>query len=261
MTRAEELVSSPLGLQILDLVSQRQAATMSDEDLNGLLEQLDLYVNRFRGDYDDYVAALKSQATRLAPLGEWLPQRVPRWWDDVDRTRQVWVGRTTNAPEKSELVVDLSSFGSETPKPRQAFWTCTEIPDLISPWLQSSEKPMDRGPETIWRIIASSDARVAEIHSPDAWSRLVRTYPLAEAGYTYTGMEQRPDRSRRLDPDWSKVSRDFDGVHLSVGGWLTTEDLPFESGSAITELRSWNMESTVWLRWVFRSVELLWSAA
>jgi hypothetical protein len=260
MTRAEELCSSPIGLQVLDLISQRQAEVLADEDMNGLLEQLEFYVTRWRGDYDEYVAGLKSRAATLAPLGEWLPQRMPRWWDDVDRTKQVWVGRTTSAPARGQLLVDLSAFDRETPKPKQALWTCTETPDLVSPWLQSHEK-LDRGPETIWRITASPDARVAEIHSPDAWARLVRSHPRAEAGNTYTTVLPRPESSRRLDPDWSKVSRDFDGIHLSIGGWLTAEDVPLDLDGATTELRGWNMESTVWFRWVFSSVELLWPEA
>jgi hypothetical protein len=260
MSKAEELCSSPLGLQVLELISERQAVTLSGEDLNGLLDQLHFHLSRFQGDYDECVASLKSQAARLAPLGEWLAQRMSQWWDDVDRNQQVWVGRTTGAPEKGELQVDLSSFGSETPKPKQAFWTCTEIPGLVSPWLQSPEK-MDRGPETIWRIKASPEARVAEIHSPDAWARLVRTYTRAGTGNAYTAVWPRPESSRRLDPDWSKVSRDFDAVHLSIGGWLTAQDVALDLDGVRTELRAWDMESTVWFRWVFSSVELLWRAA
>src|SRR4029077_4192078 len=100
-------------------------------------------------------------------------------------------------------------------------------------------------------------ARVAEIHSPEAWSALARTYPSAVDGYTFTGLKDPPMSATRLDPDWSKVSRDWYGVRLSVGGWLTGEDVPRESGDATTELRGWNMESTAWVRWSFNSVEPL----
>jgi hypothetical protein len=37
----------------------------------------------------------------------------------------------------------------------------------------------------------------------------------------------------------SEVSRDWDGVHLSIGGWLTAEDVPHESAGVKTELRGW----------------------
>lgn len=251
----DELCSSPLGLQVLDLISQRQAELLSDEDLNGLLDELDFRVSRFRPDYQEYVADLKAKAARLAVLAEWLRQRMPGWWDDVNRAQQVWVGPSTIPPDESRLVVNLSPSHPEAPKPKRAFWTSTRTL-AVSPWLDYPEN-FNSGWKTTWLLAVRQDARVAEIHSPAAWSELARAYPLAEAGYTFTGMKRRPESSRRLDPDWSRVSEDFDGVHLSVGGWLTAEDLPFESGGATTELRGWNMESTVWLRWAFSSVEPL----
>jgi hypothetical protein len=252
MSRTQELLSAPLGLEILYLISQRGAAGVTDEDLDGLLVELNF---RYRSDYAEYVAFLKSNAAALESLGEWLPQRMARWWDDVDRNQQVWVGPSTTPPDEGGLVVDVSPSHPEAPKPKLAFWTSTRT-SAVSPWLDYPEN-FDPGPKQTWLLVVRPAARVAEIHSPAAWSELARAYPLAQAGYTFTGMKRRPESSRRLDPDWSRVSEDFDGVHLSVGGWLTAEDLPFESGGATTELRGWNMESTVWLRWAFSSVEPL----
>jgi hypothetical protein len=71
----------------------------------------------------------------------------------------------------------------------------------------------------------------------------------------FTGVKHPPSSAQRLDPDWSKVAADWDGVHLSVGGWLTAEDVPYESGGVITELRGWDVESTAWFRWSFDDVE------
>jgi hypothetical protein len=101
----------------------------------------------------------------------------------------------------------------------------------------------------------TDSARVLEIHSRDAWSALASSYPRAEAGFTYTTEPHRPQNAARLDPDWSELSRDWDGVHLSIGGWLTAEDVPHESDGVKTELRGWGMESTVWFRWSFSSVK------
>ena len=100
----------------------------------------------------------------------------------------------------------------------------------------------------------TDSARMLEIHSRDAWAALARFYPRAEAGFTFTSAP-RPQSAVRLDPDWSALSRDWDGVHLSIGGWLTAEDVPYQSEGQTTELRGWDMESTVWLRWSFSSVE------
>jgi hypothetical protein len=154
------------------------------------------------------------------------------------------------------MVVDLTQLHSEAPKPKRAFWTSTLIPALVSPWLQWPEGQFS-GPYHVWKVRVSSAARVMEIHSPAGWSDLANAYPSAEVGYTFTGLRHRPKSSARLDPDWSRVSQDWDGVHLSVGGWLTAEDVPFVSDGGTTELRGWNMESTAWFRWCFSSVEAL----
>jgi hypothetical protein len=252
-SRAGDLLTAPKGLQLLDLISQRQAADLTDDDINDLLPHLDFYVSRYRSDYEPSIAALISRATQLGGLADWLPQRMARWWADLDRKHQIWVGRSPDAPAEDRLVVDLSPFGSETPKPRKAFWTCTFAPVLVSPWLHTPEDQFS-GPYYAWEVGVTDSARVLEIHSRDAWSALARFYPRAEAGFTFASAP-RPQSAVRLDPDWSALSHDWDGVHLSIGGWLTAEDVPYESDGPTTELRGWDMESTVWLRWSFTSVE------
>jgi hypothetical protein len=96
---------------------------------------------------------------------------------------------------------------------------------------------------------------VLEIHSREAWSALAPFYPRAEAGFTFTTTPDRRESAARRDPDWFDVSRDWDGVRLSTAGWLTAEDVTHESDGVKTELRGWDMESTVWFRWSFSSVK------
>src|SRR5450759_3505117 len=87
--RVGDLLTAPKGLQLLDLISQRQAADLTDNDLSGLLPQVDFHATRFRGDYEPYVEALKSRAPQLGRLAEWLPGRMAGWWDDLDRKHQI----------------------------------------------------------------------------------------------------------------------------------------------------------------------------
>ena len=252
--RVGDLLTAPKGLQLLDLISQCQGADLTDNDLSGLLPQLDFHVTRYRGDYEATVEALKSRAPQLGRLAEWLPGRMAHWWDDLDRKNQIWVGRSPNPPVDDQLIVDLTPFGSETPKPKRAFWTSTFVPVLVSPWLHTPEDQFS-GPYYTWEVTVTDSARVLEIHSRDTWSALARFYPRAEAGFIFTATPHRPQNAARLDPDWSELSRDWDGVHLSIGGWLTAEDVPHESDGVKTELRGWGMESTVWFRWSFSSVK------
>jgi hypothetical protein len=65
----------------------------------------------------------------------------------------------------------------------------------------------------------------------------------------------RPDAL--IEPDWQAVSQDWDGVHLSIGGLLTTERVRWGTPGHETHLFGWSVESTAWLRWVFGSVERL----
>jgi hypothetical protein len=246
-------------LQLLELIQQRPGQKLDDDELRDLVRMLNFHVNRYRSDYDEHVAELRSRSARLEGLARWLPDRMPTWWADLDRAQQVWVGYNAEPPAESRVVTELSRFHDEASKPRRAFWTSTLTPDL-TPWLEwirpggEAHRP---GPYHLWRITAAASARVFEIHSPAAWSGLARAYPSSEVGYTFGDAKHRPKTTERLDPDWSKVARDWDGVHLSMGGWLTAEDAPYESRGVTTEPRGWSMESTAWLRWSFDSVEAL----
>ncbi len=52
-----------------------------------------------------------------------------------------------------------------------------------------------------------------------------------------------------LIPDWSAVAADWDAVHVSVAGYLTTATraLPVADGTAATMLAGWNPDQTWWL--------------
>jgi len=202
-------------------------------------------------DYQAHVAGLRSRARHLEELAGWLTLRMPGWWAELDRRDQVWAGKTSEPPEASRLTTVLAQVHAEVPKPKEALWTSTLIAPYLSPWLEWPEG-QHYGPMTLWRLVVAADARVAEIHSPQDWLSLCVRYPNDVPGSVFTRFD--PAASElRLDPDWSKVAEDWDGVHLSVGGWLTAEDVPCPRKGLATELRGWNMESSVWLRWVFSS--------
>lgn len=61
----------------------------------------------------------------------------------------------------------------------------------------------------------------------------------------------------RLVPDWAAVARDWDAVHLTLGGALTAEQVRVEGPKGWTELSGWDAELTAWLRWRFDDVERL----
>lgn len=92
--------------------------------------------------------------------------------------------------------------------------------------------------------------RVYEIDGAEAWIELVRRYPLEltwsrrHDWYRVTG----EDAAWRI-PDWTAVSRDWDGVHLTVFGYLSTATRLLRLDDRIaTLLAGWDPDQTWWLR-------------
>jgi hypothetical protein len=170
------------------------------------------------------------------------------------------------------LFGDFSHVYGNGEFPWEGLWTVTDPPpevhdSLISAWDYLS------GTTSRWRLPVRTDARVWNINGPADWVRLVETSPKVatapHSGWELPGPNQhhrdieellstpnqcavRVDIERHVLPDWDAVARDYDGVHLSWGGFLTTEgyvsDLP---GGGVTMLRYWGSERTLWLRDVF----------
>ncbi len=70
-------------------------------------------------------------------------------------------------------------------------------------------------------------------------------------------MPRRRAKTTGSFPDWSAVAHDWDAVHLTLGGLLTSEQVRVESSAGWTELWGWGAEQTLWLRWCFTAVERL----
>jgi len=248
---ADDLLRSPIGLELLELLARRGVGRLQVQDLEALAARVQRGYSRYSGDYDDRLRSLRSKSGSLAQFAEWLVSEMPHWWAALDRRAQIWASPHGGSPDASELQVDLQRFGVEAPKPRRALWTSTFVAEVISPWLEHPERQIEG--HRLWKLNVSLDARVAEIHSPADWWAFAMAYRDSAPGYSSNPQSDRSPAFSRIDPDWAKVAADWDGVHLSIGGYLTAEDVTFQRDGATTELRGWDIESTVWLRWVFRS--------
>jgi hypothetical protein len=249
-SRAADLLASPIGLQLLSLID-----TLGDENLSVVFSRLRIEYSRYRGDYEDYVARLRSEAAGLAKLAHRISVERASWWQPLDPRAQVWASPAPAEPREKEFAVDLQPMQPEAPKPLHALWTSTLGRDLVSPWLEHPEN--FRQVNRIWRLTVTPGVRVAEIHSAADWWRLTTSNRGQEPGHVFNVRAQNAGPFARMDPNWTRIAEDWDGVHLSIGGYLTAEDVTYEKDGVTTELRGWNMESTVWLRWVFDSFELI----
>ena len=107
-----------------------------------------------------------------------------------------------------------------------------------------------------WSLQVDSGASIFHIGGPDDWTELVRRYPLPVT------------KSRRHDwwratgcdlewaiPDFHAVAGDYDAVHLSVAGYLSTAGRALRAGEWHTVLAGWNPDDTWWLTDTPRRVE------
>ncbi len=159
-------------------------------------------------------------------------------------------------------------------------WTVSAPPpevhdDLVNVW------ELYPGPISRWRMPINPGARVFEIHAAADWVRFVAAFPRRttemhggwelpgsnqERGYTGAaelialGLAAGRDADVVM-PDWSQVAAAYDGVHLSWAGMLTSEGnvvrVPELGPKAVTMLRYWGSERTLWLNDVFGSPEPL----
>ncbi|HEY0259075.1 MAG TPA: hypothetical protein VGC18_04425 [Lacisediminihabitans sp.] len=101
----------------------------------------------------------------------------------------------------------------------------------------------------VGRVTAPQDARVYEIEDAAAWVRLCRSYPLEVTAsrrhdwYRVTGRI-----GDWVIPDWERVARDFDAVHLTVAAYLSTAGRAAVIDDATASvIAGWNPDETYWL--------------
>jgi len=130
------------------------------------------------------------------------------------------------------------------------------------------------GPISRWSVPIVRAARVFEVDGPDDWARLVASYPRPAArhgGWELPGPNQHAAEVRSLEavsngaaartgvrvvmPHRAVVADDWDGVRLSWSGMLACEgrviDVPELGADAVSLVRYWRSERTLWLNDVF----------
>ena len=91
-------------------------------------------------------------------------------------------------------------------------------------------------PLECWQLGIQQDVSVYEVHGPESWHELCVRYP-AEC-----------EQDGLLVPDWGAAAEDWDGVHVSFGGLLSSEQARYESPEGWSMHNWWHSEMTYWLR-------------
>jgi hypothetical protein len=155
--------------------------------------------------------------------GEW-PQVGGAWWSAPAAQGLPLTTRTLRSFAAVELVCRDDSFGEE----------------------QASA----------WNVSVTAGVRVAEIHSLADWASLVEAYPLEVTGARRVEWSGRYGQAGPwLVPDWSRLARDWDGVHVSAEGYLRAQEQTAPVRDGRTVLRGWNPDATYWLREVISLAE------
>lgn len=223
-----------------------------------------------------------AQALAAAPAAGW-------WWQPVDRSAQRWVGadgaalpRGNGLTEAVRLVMEEEEKDEERERSRAVRsprWPLRRTTRRSVAWWSAplggtvftTTGPIDRLPALelgcvadsageeqleVWAVEIGAQARIREIGGPEDWSRLVSEFPRDVTGSRqYDWNSWTGEAGPWVLPDWTAVARDWDGVHLSVAGFLTASVLPVAAGNAATLLAGWEPDRTLWLNDAFTKVD------
>lgn len=281
---------------VREMVERREWAVLPRLDALEVLERLATvtYSFGFRGA-DEMVWGLTDLGREeLRPVADALlaSPATSHWWDPLSRSdqrhlqwrpepfpRQSEVGDAVKTGMSQERLQNEDGLARRRPReqsgvrvgahwwstPRFTSLTATTPPvgDIaalgLGCWVDVW-KPFGHADATVWAMEISSAARVLEISEPEDWRILVENFPRDVTGTndgewrSWTG-KAGPWRL----PDWERVATLYDGVHVTVGGYLSTSGLALPAAGGYTVLAGWVPGETLWLRDVSTRTERMGS--
>ena len=270
----------PTAADLLSRLSQQRSVPGFEDDdplaavpaLADIAEEVNYWGGWSAGPLEDpaVIAELLTVATRVAQSAgcQW-------WWSRADRSAQQyvqWAGPEEPAPGLGDAAEMLQSIDGEAIERERRMsrdrhrpagtgisgpWWSFPFPGLISTTrragslgaiLLAGREDGHGETEAVVRPLAvAGTARVYEIDGPAAWQHLVTAYPrTATATYRHTWAWTGWD-GEWLVPHWAAAARDWDGIHLTVAGYLTTAGRVLPMAIARTLLAGWNPDETHWL--------------
>lgn len=197
-----------------------------------------------------------AEAVAAAPAASW-------WREPVQRAHQRWLGCQHHPTlARGEAITRAAAIPARPGEwwsgpAGDSVWTSRgDIAGLLAVALACAEDPFGAEDFDIWALAIDPAARVYEVHGPADWARLAQNYPREVAGNDVWDRWAGAKPGRRwILPDWPAVAGDWDGVHVSVAGYLSTAGSAIGAGAAgDTLLAGWDADQTLWLRDVFADV-------
>jgi hypothetical protein len=127
--------------------------------------------------------------------------------------------------------------------------TTRGLPSLGAVGLVLYEGGFGGRPARCWPVVPQDGARVYEVCGPGQWAELVDRYPLDVSNSRRHAWQPTTGWAGRwLIPDYAAVAADWDAIHVSVAGYLTTAGIAIPAaGNASTMLAGWDPDATWWL--------------
>jgi len=181
-----------------------------------------------------------------APAAQW-------WWEPLHRDRQTWL---TPYDDEHPLPfdVDFAEGFPDRTTPRAALWTSRSLGELPGVSLFFGWDGQAEPPIAVWSMPVEETARVYEITGAADWIALCHRYPKdttewrAESWAHDLGVRHR----RIVTPSWGLVASDWDGVHMSMAGLLTTTCRSMALDPVtVTSVMRWHTEVTAWFHPAF----------
>ncbi len=269
------------------------SSTISELDRLDALLELARCTNSFGfSGGDEALWGLTARAKGiLRPVAQHLVESpaLEGWWGPIDRTDQrllVWDGDEQEGVEDEvhkwmahERAENEEGRKRRRPKPgvrvgaewwsaptfAMNTWTTgawSDVPTIVLAHFIDTYTPFEATTATVWSLEIPRTARVYEVQRPEDWRTLVERFPRDVTG-THDG-EWRDwggvDGPWFL-PDWEQMMDTYDGVHVSVGGYLGSCGLALAVPGGFTMLTGWIPDAAVWLHDVATSRRILgtWS--
>jgi hypothetical protein len=210
-----------------------------------------------------------AQAVTVAPEARW-------WTSPIAANSQQyvdWLGEYGGPPVLTGTATELATWRTATigdersaherPEDPSAPWsghwwsapvpsripsTTRSIPGLGAVGLVLVEDGSGQGNARCWPVAPRPGARVYEISSPENWTELVGRYQIdVSKSRRHDWWRSTGWAGRWVIPDFAVVAADYDAVHLSVAGYLTTAGRALSVNDGRTVLAGWDPDRTFWL--------------
>jgi hypothetical protein len=258
-----------------DVASRLAEVSLVPADPEALIEALAAAVDSAmywqEPDGEDLLCATPAVRDALWRVGEHLAgfPAVQAWTapvDPADQWQVVWDdGELPPRPDLSawreEVLAQERAAERDRPADPRANWTGEW-------WSRPPYGPAstgsfgDAGPYGLWlvedalgwadaaayRLEVEPSSRVLEIDGTTAWAALCAEFPLEVTASKRHDWYRTTGRAGRwVIPDWSLVGERYDGVHLTIAGYLAAATTCVDVGEVASVIAGWGPDTTWWL--------------